>query len=126
MTETFVRMYTEVTKTEQTFWGDGYEKESLIFVSLFTAVISCCILFVSFAGKIEERKQYVKIEVQEGDTLWELADRIKGGKTADKHKFIEWVADKNNLPTSVIKPGDVLILPVAKQHSDQYQLAVVE
>lgn len=102
------------------------KKESLIFVSLFTAMISCCILFVSFAGKIEERKQYVKIEVQEGDTLWELADRIKGGKTADKHKFIEWVADKNNLPTSVIKPGDVLILPVAKQHSDQYQLAVVE
>ncbi|MFT0801010.1 cell division suppressor protein YneA [Bacillus swezeyi] len=101
-------------------------RESLIFVSLFTAVISFCVLFLSFAGKMEESKQYVKIEVQEGDTLWEIADRIEGGKSSDKQKFIEWVADKNDLPTSVIKPGDVLILPVTKQHSDRYQLAEVE
>jgi len=119
-------MYTEIIKPNKHSGVMDMKSESLIFVSLFTAVISCCILFVSFAGKIEERKQYVKIEVQDGDTLWELADRIKGGKPADKQKFIEWVADKNNLPTSVIKPGDVLILPLAKQHSDQYQLAVVE
>ncbi|MFN2747309.1 MULTISPECIES: cell division suppressor protein YneA [Bacillus] len=102
------------------------KRESLVFVGLLTAVISCCILFLSLAGKMEENKQYVKIEVQEGDTLWELADRIEGGKNADKQKFIEWVADKNGLSTSVIRPGDVLILPVTKQHSHRYQLAVVE
>ncbi|ASB89126.1 cell division suppressor protein YneA [Bacillus sonorensis] len=102
------------------------KKESFIFVSLFTVGISICILFMSFAAKIEENKQYVKIEVQEGDSLWGLADRIQGGKAADRQKFIEWVAEQNDLPTSVIQPGDVLVVPVTKQHSDQYQLAVVE
>ncbi|ATH91806.1 cell division suppressor protein YneA [Bacillus glycinifermentans] len=102
------------------------KRESLIFVSLFTAAISTCILFLSFAAKLEESKQYVKIEVQQGDSLWELADRIEGGTAADKQKFVEWVADRNGLPTSVIKPGDVLVVPVTKQHSDQYQLAVVD
>ncbi|MDA7027898.1 cell division suppressor protein YneA [Bacillus sp. CLL-7-23] len=102
------------------------KNESLIFVVLFTVVISFSILFLSFATKIEESKQYVKIEVQEGDTLWELADCIEGLRGTDREKFVEWVADHNNLSTSVIKPGDVLILPVTKQQSDQDQLAVVE
>ncbi|CAI8765798.1 hypothetical protein EMIT074MI3_11268 [Bacillus licheniformis] len=38
MTETFVRMYTEVTKTEQTFWGDGYEKRIIDFCQS----VYCC------------------------------------------------------------------------------------
>lgn len=47
-------------------------------------------------------------------------------KSRRQAKFIEWVAEQNDLPTSVIQPGDVLVVPVTKQHSDQYQLAVVE
>ena len=94
-------------------------KESIIFVGLFTAILSAAILLVSCAGNDQSLSQYVKIKVQDGDTLWSLADHV-----AEK-KHIEWVTENNHLQTADIKPGDELILPVKKKHPAVYQLAIV-
>ncbi|MEC3841279.1 cell division suppressor protein YneA [Bacillus amyloliquefaciens] len=100
-------------------------KESIIFVGLFTAILSAAILLVSCMGNDQTLSQYVKIKVQDGDTLWSLADHVAEKKNINKEEFIEWVTENNHLQTADIKPGDELILPVKKKHPAVYQLAIV-
>ncbi|AOC91227.1 cell division suppressor protein YneA [Bacillus amyloliquefaciens] len=100
-------------------------KESIIFVGLFTVILSAAILLVSCAGNDQTLSQYVKIKVQDGDTLWSLADHVAEKKNINKEEFIEWVTENNHLQTADIKPGDELILPVKKKHPAVYQLAIV-
>ncbi|ASF28969.1 MULTISPECIES: cell division suppressor protein YneA [Bacillus amyloliquefaciens group] len=100
-------------------------KESIIFVGLFTAILSAAILLVSCVGNDQTLSQYVKIKVQDGDTLWSLADHVAEKKNINKEEFIEWVTENNHLQTADIKPGDELILPVKKKHPAVYQLAIV-
>jgi LysM repeat protein len=82
--------------------------------------------FISFSEKNSSDDKYVKIEVQEGDSLWELAELVEDDQTLSKQAFIEWVTDRNQLPSESIKPGDILVLPIEKEHPSTYQLATVE
>ncbi len=70
-------------------------KESIIFVGLFTLILSVVILLLSYTSSDQELNQYVKIKVQQGDTLWSLADQVADSKKINKSDFIEWVAEKN-------------------------------
>lgn len=89
-------------------------KESIIFVGLFTVILSAVILLLSYSSNGQELNQYVKIEVQQGDTLWSIADQVTDKKKMNKQDFIEWVADKNYLQTTDIQPGDELVIPLKK------------
>ncbi|MCY8308599.1 cell division suppressor protein YneA [Bacillus vallismortis] len=100
-------------------------KESIIFVGLFTVILSAVILLLSYSSNGQELNQYVKIEVQQGDTLWSIADQVTDKKKMNKQDFIEWVADKNYLQTTDIQPGDELVIPLKKKHQDAYELATV-
>ncbi|MCI3985986.1 cell division suppressor protein YneA [Bacillus vallismortis] len=100
-------------------------KESIIFVGLFTVILSAVILLLSYSSSGQELNQYVKIEVQQGDTLWSIADQVTDKKKMNKQDFIEWVADKNYLQTTDIQPGDELVIPLKKKHQDAYELATV-
>lgn len=55
-------------------------KESIIFVGLFTVILSVVILLLSYTSSDQELNQYVKIKVQSGDTLWSLADQVDDSK----------------------------------------------
>ncbi|MEC2221779.1 cell division suppressor protein YneA, partial [Bacillus subtilis] len=59
--------------------------------------MSAVILMLSYTSSGQELNQYVKIEVQQGDTLWSIADQVADTKKINKNDFIEWVADKNQL-----------------------------
>lgn len=69
-------------------------KESIIFVGLFTVILSVVILLLSYTSSDQELNQYVKIKVQSGDTLWSLADQVDDSKKINKSDFVEWVAEK--------------------------------
>ena len=91
---------------------------------LAAAVILCCIILsiVLFAARsakeVEARdyapgreKLYTAITVEQGDTLWELADRHMSAEYHDKDTFIEEVREMNHITGSVIKAGDTLYIP---------------
>lgn len=59
-------------------------KESIIFVGLFTVILSAVILMLSYTSSGQELNQYVKIEVQQGDTLWSIADQVADTKKINK------------------------------------------
>ncbi|ALC81153.1 MULTISPECIES: cell division suppressor protein YneA [Bacillus] len=102
------------------------KKESFIFFCLFAFTLCVSISFISFLGKSSSDENYVKIEVQEGDSLWNLAELMEDKQSLSKQAFIEWVTERNHLTTDSIKPGDILVLPVEKEHPSTYQLATVE
>lgn len=55
-----------------------------------------------------------------------MADQVSHTKKINKKDFIEWVTEENNLQTSDIQAGDVLMLPLKKEHPAAYQLATVK
>jgi hypothetical protein len=48
--------------------------------------------------------------VRPGDTLWGIA-RLQVGLSGDPRPMIEDIRGTNRLPTSVLTPGDTLVLP---------------
>lgn len=102
------------------------KKESIIFFCLFTFTLSVSISIISIFGKSSSDENYVKIEVQEGDSLWELAELVEEDQSLSKTAFIEWVTERNHLTSDTINPGDILVLPIEKEHPSTYQLATVE
>ena len=56
-------------------------------------------------------QEYVKFAVQPGDTLWQIA-RTHSPANMDIREYIYQIQVINNVKNSVIRPGDVLLLPV--------------
>ncbi|RIW28749.1 LysM peptidoglycan-binding domain-containing protein [Bacillus salacetis] len=54
---------------------------------------------------------YHQVTVQEGDSLWTIAAELSDDYDMSTNDLVEWVSEKNNLATDIIKPGDSLIVP---------------
>ncbi|MEM5015188.1 cell division suppressor protein YneA [Metabacillus indicus] len=99
-------------------------KGSLSYVISFFAVVIVAVFALSYTGEKESLDHYVSIEIAEGDSIWSLADQYEEHHRMSKTDFVEWVQDKNGLPTAVIKSGDSVVLPIEKQtYHDGTQLA---
>lgn len=57
-------------------------------------------------------KYYTSVQVQPGDTLWDLADRYAGGEHYESQaQYITEVMNMNHLTEETICAGDYLIIP---------------
>ncbi|OZI11456.1 peptidoglycan-binding protein [Bacillaceae bacterium SAS-127] len=82
---------------------------SIVLLFIVTTIVTGIILIFSLS---EDSDQYLEVVVQEGDSLWTIAEKyhkINGMKQED---FIIWVQAENQLNTAMIQVGDVLVLPV--------------
>ncbi len=100
-------------------------KESIIFVGLFSFIVGIFLSLIAVTSH-NDTNQYVKIEVRSGDTLWGIADQVNDSKSIDKNAFIDWVTEHNNLASTDIQPGEILVIPVKKEHPAVYELATVQ
>lgn len=74
-----------------------------------TAVTVLSINAVSF-GHCKRNYGTVSFTVNEGDTLWEIAEQY-ADESIDVRKYIKLIRKYNNLDTAEIMPGDVLVIP---------------
>ncbi|WP_100331011.1 cell division suppressor protein YneA [Bacillus xiapuensis] len=95
------------------------------FVLLFTAVafIAGVVLILSLSA---EKGPFQEIVVQEGDSLWSIADQYEQTNGMNKEEFIMWVQKENQLLSARIQPGDVLVIPVNSAHSSGDQQVVLK
>ncbi|HJN14566.1 MAG TPA: LysM peptidoglycan-binding domain-containing protein [Armatimonadota bacterium] len=59
-----------------------------------------------------ENTSVTSVSVAHGDTLWKLA-RTHGPDNADPRRTISRITRLNHLDDSIIRPGDVLLIPTS-------------
>ena len=78
---------------------------SLVIILLFTLYN-----FTAFSINNEEH-QYIEILVQDGDTIWDIAQEYYDG-TKDIRRIVHNILDINDIEGAMIKPGDRILVPV--------------
>lgn len=92
---------------------------------IFVCALTLCLVFLlglsfgSFLSKAKESvdmgnvcKYYANIEIQPGDTLWELADQYLDGNYDSKEAYIKEVLQINSLTSEDhIVSGQYLVMP---------------
>lgn len=93
-------------------------KENYYFIVLL-------IVFLSVAAyqldKLSEEDNYLEIVINDGDTLWGLANNYSDGTPA--HHWIEQVKSLNELQTDQINSGELLRLPVKMNPQAEHRVA---
>ena len=65
-----------------------------------------------------ENIYYKTVAVEEGDTLWDLADRYMGEKSFSRQEYIEQVKELNHLSGDMIESGAYLMVPYVETVSE--------
>ncbi len=110
----------DILKTEQIFvYGViGMRKQAgglsgIDFLVIISFVAVLIIVFVSLrTAAAEDYNQYTKIELEQGDTVLEIAEEYGTAHDLSNQKFVSWVEKVNRINADRIKAGDTLIIPV--------------
>lgn len=99
----------------------AYERRRncMILFSGLCLALAMAILFGSFLSEAEAKeagttyyKYYANVEIQQGDTVWELASEYMDENYASREDYIREVKELNSLAnTDEIVSGQYLILP---------------
>lgn len=87
------------------------KKERYAFI--FVCAVLVCILMMTFSLSTQSRETYasnISHSVIYGETLWEIANEYKSDDVTTG-VFVHQIRKINNLKSSEIKAGDVLIIP---------------
>lgn len=99
------------------------KKQAALLTILFvmTAAITGCIVFGSTktqaAPAETSYKYYTSIQVQKGDTLWNIASNYMSDEYASVNDYIEEICEINHIADSDIHSGQYLTIPY---YSDEY------
>ncbi|PLR69851.1 LysM peptidoglycan-binding domain-containing protein [Metabacillus idriensis] len=99
-------------------------KESFSYLLSFFIVVIVAVFALSYTGEKDSMENFVHVEINEGDSIWSIADQFKEHHNLSKAEFVEWVQEKNGMQTAIIKPGDTVFIPIDKNaYYDMNQLA---
>ena len=79
----------------------------------FVVGIMCGLIFSTFASEPAEVKR-VEFVVSKGDTLWDIADAYTDSEY-DIRYTIYRIKEINNMDTSEVHPGEVIVVPIYKK-----------
>lgn len=84
-------------------------KKKFVYI-MFLLLISITFRSVALDKKFSDTN-YMSIVVSSGDTLWSIS-KMYAPKDQDIRKFIYELKVINDKEDSIIKPGDVLLIPI--------------
>ncbi|WP_332649368.1 cell division suppressor protein YneA [Lysinibacillus sp. 54212] len=82
------------------------------YIALFFAASLVFILYLFITD--EKIEHYKNITIEQGDTLWSLADQYRGKMST--HDWITFVKKENAMKTGAIVEGQEILIPV-ERHS---------
>jgi cell division protein YceG involved in septum cleavage len=87
---------------------------ALAGVLILSIMILLCTSIRAFAGSKNEPKPvykyYTSVMVENGDTLWSIADKYADGYSVDKADYIAEVRELNHLQDDVIHYGEYIVV----------------
>lgn len=89
--------------------------KSLVIICVTSLTIALCILFseiYTYANdQSQYEKQYMSLLINEGDTLWSIADTYNYSMMLSKEEYIDEVCRLNNISKNYIHSGKYIIIP---------------
>lgn len=82
---------------------------------LIIGIALASLIFSKGLTVIFEEKEYVEIEVQNGESLWTIAAEWSPKSKYDTKTMVNWIIEKNYKWDTVIYPGDVLMIPIEQK-----------
>lgn len=84
-------------------------------ICLIIAILTVC----NFYAKGNTTESYNVIIVEKGETLWSIAQKYcNNSQNQDPRKLVFLIKNINDLQSSLIKPGDELLIPdLQRQHN---------
>lgn len=83
---------------------------AIITVSFFILIGSSISAFASARDRVQLHKYYTCIQVQRGDTLWDLAEHYTAENVMSRQEFIDEVTAINGLKDGQIRSGDYIVV----------------
>ncbi|WP_246197155.1 cell division suppressor protein YneA [Cytobacillus depressus] len=99
-------------------------KQHSYAIILFVLSIFTVFIIMNQLGDAESEK-YLKITINDGDTLWQIAEDFSAEHKLSPIEFIKWVESNNGIAGERIFPGDELVIPVINNsvNTSQKELA---
>ncbi len=95
-----------------------WEQNSYVIILIAISFIAVFALL----HKFEKPNEFTSVTVQEGESLWEIAEKYSDNHSMSSSEFVSWVEKKNGLTGETIFPGDKLVIPVFEQTEVQPEL----
>ncbi|PLS04761.1 cell division suppressor protein YneA [Neobacillus cucumis] len=88
-------------------WNQYSYAITLIILSFTLAIV------LSFKHHSDDR--YVKVTIEQGDTLWKISNQFKDQHSLTNKEFVSWVKKHNENASDQIFPGEEIVIPVSKK-----------
>lgn len=88
-------------------------RDLILYIMLF-ALVAASFFVIRDELKPVETEKYKTIVVEQGDTLWALANTYQEKHEMDIQRFIDWVSEVNHINRYIIHNGQELVIPVKK------------
>lgn len=91
----------------------------------FAIILLAVSLIFSLVAKAQLNNEdaYITVTIEEGQSLWEIAQSYAGEHQLTESEFISWVEKENGIFGKKIFPGDELVIPVEAAHIEPTQIA---
>ena len=86
---------------------------SYSYTIIFAAGLLLLILMTTITNFEKSDQQYMKVTVENGDTLWAMAEQYEEANMSTT-EFVKWVREANDLETTHIQEGQTIVLPIEK------------
>lgn len=90
------------------------EKFSVSYIIVFGIVFILMLVTLHHSLAAKDESRYVKVEIENGDTLWEIAEKYSEQHSYTTKGFIDWVEKNNTINGNHIISGETLVIPVKK------------
>lgn len=72
-------------------------------------------IFASSGNKKPYNKYYTSVRVEDGDTIWTIADKYIEGFAVDKRDYVEEICKLNKLSDGKVQSGNYIIVSYYSQ-----------
>lgn len=120
--EDYIILYIELSFKEEKNMKNVVRFISTKKIFIIAGIILVTVLYILISHKDSpatsasnaSKKYYKCITIEEGDTLWDIANEYKTEEYASTQDYIDEVLAMNNLNTDVIVDGTNLLIPYYK------------
>jgi cell division protein YceG involved in septum cleavage len=94
----------------------------------YAIILLAVSLIFTIVAKVQlnNEEAYITVTIEEGQSLWKIAESFASEHNLSEHEFVSWVEKKNGIAGEMVFPGDELVIPVVAEQIEPTQIAGAE